>query len=409
MTTVHQQRRAIAAAALSATMALTFSAAAPASAAPTAPGTPEATVVGQGGPGAIKDSYIVVLRAGNAEARGVSTAASSLTKRYGGTVRHSYTHSVRGFSTKLSSAAARRLAADPSVAYVEQDRTLTINTTQTNPPWGVDRIDQRSLPLSRTFAYPGTTANVTAYILDTGLRTTHTDFNGRARSGRDFVDNDAVANDCNGHGTHVAGTVGGRRYGVAKQAKLVGVRVLNCAGSGSYSGIIAGVDWVTANAVKPAVANMSLGGSAVQSLDDAVNRSIASGVTYALAAGNDGGNACLKSPARTPAAITVGATDSADRKASFSNIGTCLDLFAPGVNIVSTAYASDTATATLSGTSMAAPHAAGAAAIVLAAAPTATPAQVRAALVAGATPNKVSNAGTGSPNRLLFTGVTVAR
>jgi subtilisin family serine protease len=410
MFSVHRRTRRIVTGALSAAAALTLTTVATAaSAQPAAPvGRQTAAILGESAPGAIKDSYIVVFRDTAVPAGRVAASAGDLAERFGGRVARSYTRTVRGFSVRMPAAAARVLAAHPSVAYVEQDRVVSMDTTQTNPPWGVDRVDQRALPLSKSYGYAGSTADVTAYILDTGIRTTHADFGGRASSGPDFIDNDAVSQDCNGHGTHVAGTVGGARYGVAKEVKLVGIRVLNCEGSGRYSQIIAGVDWVTANAVKPAVANMSLGGTTSTALDDAVRRSIASGVTYAVAAGNDNVDACTKSPARTPQAITVGATDSADARASFSNYGSCVDIFAPGVRIVSAGTSGDTVAATMNGTSMAAPHVAGAAAVVLAATPSATPAQVRDALVGGGTAGVVAGAGSGSPNRLLYTGVGVA-
>jgi subtilisin family serine protease len=299
---------------------------------------------------------------------------------------------------------ARRLAADPNVAYVEQNQVMHAIGTQTNPPsWGIDRIDQRNLPLSGSYTYDTTASNVTAYIIDTGILTTHSDFGGRARHGRDTVNNDNDATDCNGHGTHVAGTVGGNSYGVAKGVNLVAVRVLDCSGSGTTAGVVAGIDWVTANAVKPAVANMSLGGGASTSLDNAVTNSINSGVTYAIAAGNDNANACNYSPARVPSAITVGATTNTDARASYSNYGTCLDIFAPGSSITSAWYTSTTASNTISGTSMATPHVTGAAALVLAGSPGSTPAQVTSALTTAATPNVVTSPGTGSPNRLLFT------
>jgi subtilisin family serine protease len=243
---------------------------------------------------------------------------------------------------------------------------------------------------------------VTAYIIDTGILYSHSDFGGRARFGYDAVGSGGV--DCNGHGTHVAGTVGGNTYGVAKAVKLVGVRVLSCSGSGTTAGVIAGVNWVTQNAVKPAVANMSLGGGVSTTLDNAVASSISSGVTYALAAGNSTANACNSSPSRVASAITVGATTSTDAKASYSNYGTCLDIFAPGSSITSDWYTSSTATNTISGTSMASPHVAGAAALVLSANPSFTPAQVRDNLVSRSTPNVVTSPGTGSPNRLLFVG-----
>jgi subtilisin family serine protease len=250
-------------------------------------------------------------------------------------------------------------------------------------------------------------ASVTAYIIDTGIRTTHTTFGGRARWGTNTT-GDGQATDCNGHGTHVAGTVGGSQYGVAKNVQLVAVKVLGCTGSGTTAGVVQGVDWVTAQhaAGAPAVANMSLGGGISTALDNAVRNSIADGVTYALAAGNENQNACNVSPARTPDAITVGATTNADSRASFSNWGTCVDLFAPGQNITSAWIGNDAATNTISGTSMASPHAAGAAALVLGGAPQATPAQVRSTVLAAATADKVVNPGTGSPNVLLGTGST---
>jgi subtilisin family serine protease len=362
---------------------------------------PVGTVLEAGAAGAIGDSYIVVLKPGSSAAAEVTSSSVGLARRYGGAVRRNYLSAVRGFSATMTATAARRLAADPSVAYVEQDRLVHLSAVQSNPVWGTDRIDQRNLPLSKSYT-SGSAANVTAYVLDTGVRIGHSQFGGRAHNGWDFIDRDPVANDCNGHGTHVAGTIGGATYGVAKDVSIVGVRVLDCGGSGAYSQIIAGIDWITANAVKPAVANMSLGGPTSAALDDAVKRSIAAGVTYALAAGNDNANACKQSPARTRAAITVGATDSADARAPFSNHGSCLDIFAPGVRITSASRSSDTGTATMSGTSMASPHVAGAAALVLGAWPTLSPAKVRDYLVAHATKGVVAGARTGSPNRLLY-------
>ncbi|GAA0817732.1 S8 family serine peptidase [Spirilliplanes yamanashiensis] len=370
-------------------------------------GTTQATgrILQEGAAGAITNSYIVVLKT-TAGTR-VAGEASGLARTYGGTVRRNYTSAVKGFTITTTPAAARRLAANSAVAYVEQDRVVTLDAVQTAPTWGLDRVDQQALPLSRSYSY-GSAAGVTAYVLDSGLRVSHAEFGGRARAGWDFIDNDADVTDCNGHGTHVGGTVGGATYGVAKDVKLVGVRVLDCAGSGAYSKIIAGVDWVTANAVKPAVANMSLGGSNSTALDDAVKRSIASGVTYAVAAGNDNVDACQQSPARLPGAITVGATDSADARASFSNYGACLDIFAPGVKITAASKASDTGTAIMSGTSMAAPHVAGAAALVLGANPSWTPVQVRDDLVGSAGTGRVTNPGAGSVNKLLYTGAITA-
>lgn len=358
---------------------------------------PVGTILDAGAAGAIADSYIVTVKAGAA------ASSAALTKRYGGRVLADYTTAVHGFHARMTRTQALRLAADASVQSVEQDAVVSMDaTTQINPTWGLDRIDQTSKKLSGTYTY-GSAAGVTVYVLDTGIRVSHQDFGGRARNGYDFVDNDKVANDCNGHGTHVAGTIGGTTYGVAKDVKLVGVRVLDCKGSGSYSAIIKGIDWVTRNAVKPAVANMSLGGDSSATLDAAVKRSIAAGVVYAVAAGNDNKDACKQSPARQPDAITVAAEDSNDTRASFSNYGACVDLFAPGVKIKSLSSKSDTGTATMSGTSMASPHVAGAAALMLGANPNLTPKQVRDEMVAKATTGVIADR-RNSPNALLYTG-----
>ena len=354
-------------------------------------------------------SWIVTLAPSSSTSQVLATARAA-----GGTLGFTYTHALKGFSVRLPDTAATALRALPGVVAVERDGVVTADATQTNPPsYGLDRIDQRALPLSKSYSTTATGSGVTAYIVDTGILFGHSDFGGRAVSGFDAVDGGS-ADDCNGHGTHVSGTVGGTAYGVAKSVRLVGVRVLDCGGSGATSGVIAGVDWVTGNhqAGAPAVANMSLGGGASAALDTAVANSIADGVSYGVAAGNDGGtvgeltgaaNACNSSPARVPTAITVGATDATDAKASYSNRGTCLDLFAPGSNITSDWYTSPTATNTISGTSMATPHVVGVAALYLSTTPSATPAQVSQQLVSTATTGVVKNPGTGSPNRLLFT------
>jgi len=347
----------------------------------------------------IPGQYIVVMKATRA-ARAASAAAAVGVS--GDKVKRTFHSALDGFTATLSDGEAAALSRDPNVALVERDQVFTISTTQSPATWGIDRIDQRARPLSNSYTYTRTGAGVRAYIIDTGIRFSHSEFGGRAVSGFDAVDGGA-ADDCNGHGTHVSGTVGGATYGVAKGVTLVGVRVLDCAGSGTTSGVIAGVDWVTANHVKPAVANMSLGGGASAALDQAVANSIAAGVTYAIAAGNSNARACNYSPARVATAITVGATTSTDARASYSNWGSCLDLFAPGSSITSSWYTSNTATNTISGTSMATPHVAGVAALYLQGSPAATPATVRNALVANATSGVVGNPRTGSPNLLLFT------
>ncbi len=375
------------------------------------PVAPNAPSLSQGDTRAIPGRYIVVFNRDVTDAPGL---ARQLVLAHGGSLRHTYQHALKGFAGELSPAAAEALARHPRVAYVEQDQEMRISDTQNNPPsWGLDRIDQRDLPLSNSYTYANNGAGVTAYVLDTGIRFDHTDFGGRASLGTDQIGDGQNGNDCHGHGTHVAGTIGGSAHGVAKGVNLVAVRVLDCGGSGSTSGVIAGVDWVTANKVLPAVANMSLSGGANQSLDDAVTNSIAAGVVYALAAGN--GNffgrpisACSISPARTPNALTVGATQSNDAEASFSNYGTCVDILAPGVSITSAWSTSPTATNTISGTSMAAPHVAGAAALYLVANQGATPAQVGQALIDNASLNKISlhsrSRSNNTPNRLLYMG-----
>jgi subtilisin family serine protease len=330
--------------------------------------------------------------------------------RFGARITHVYRSALKGYSASLPTALVAALRVDPRVAAVEPDGIMRADATQSGAPWGLDRIDQRSLPLSNTYTYGSTGSGVKAYIIDTGIRFSHQDFGGRAVSGVDQIDGGA-ADDCHGHGTHVAGTVGGSTYGVAKSVTLVAVRVLGCNGSGATSGVIAGVDWVTGNhqAGEPAVANMSLGGGASTALDTAVRNSIADGVTYAVAAGNGNilgfaANACNYSPARVAEALTIGATGQNDAKASFSNYGNCVDWFAPGVNITSAWSSSDTATNTISGTSMATPHTAGVAAQYLQTNPGATPAQVRTALFNLTTKGVVTSSRT-TNNHLLFTNL----
>ncbi len=356
----------------------------------------------------VHDRYIVVLED---RIEDVDAVADELVSKSRGRKDHTYKYALKGFSANLSEKAALDLANDPRVKYVEEDGEVSINTTQTNATWGIDRIDQRDLPLNQTYVYNATGAGVKAYIIDTGINTAHNEFGGRAINGYDAVDGSLPAADCHGHGTHVSGTVGGATYGVAKGVTLVAVRVLDCSGNGTDSGVVAGINWVTSDhqAGQPAVANMSLGGGASQAIDDAVNASINDGVTYAIAAGNgdqfgNPQNACNFSPARVANAITVGATTSTDARSSFSNYGTCVDIFAPGSSITSAWYSSNTATNTISGTSMATPHVAGAAALYLQGNTGASPATVAAELINNSTLNHISNVLTGSPNRLLYTG-----
>ena len=327
----------------------------------------------------------------------------------GGQIRFTYTSAVKGFAVTLPEAAAEAfleaMERNPNVDYVEVDKPITVNqTTQTSATWGLDRSDQRDLPLSGSYTYSTTGLGVHAYVVDTGILASHVDFAGRVLGGYTVINDGYGTTDCNGHGTHVAGTIGGATWGIAKQVSLVPVRVLGCDGSGTMSGVIAGLDWVAANATRPAVVNMSLGGGASSSLDAAVANTAAKGIAVVVAAGNSNANACDYSPAREPSAITVGATASNDARGSYSNFGTCLDLFAPGNSIKSTWYTSTTATNTISGTSMAAPHVAGLAAQFLQSSPAATAAEVADAARAAATTGKVTSAGSGSPNLLLYVG-----
>ncbi len=368
----------------------------------------------------VPNEYIVVLNDFAAGPGGehsiVPTVAANLRDIHGGSVRRTFQHALSGFSIRLPEAAARRLSLDPRVAFVEQDSEVTLSTTQANPTWGLDRIDQRNRPLSTSYTYTSTGSGVKAYVIDTGIRATHQDLAGRVLAGTNTVDATPSTEDCNGHGTHVSGTIGGTTFGVAKNVTLVAVRVFGCGNSTTTAAIIAGVDWVTGDhqAGQAAVANMSLGGGANTSLDTAVRNMIADGVSTAIAAGNGNifgfpVNSCNQSPARVVEGITVGATDMNDAKASFSNYGTCVDLHAPGVNITSSWATSDTATNTISGTSMASPHVAGVAAQFLQLNPTASPAQVQQAIKDLSTKGIVTGTagglfgGSTPNNHLLFT------
>jgi subtilisin family serine protease len=346
------------------------------------------------GGNAIQDQYIVVLK------KGVSPRAAAV--GVGANPRFVYQAALNGFAAKLNAAQVEALRKNPNVEYIEQDGIATISGVQSYPTWGLDRIDQRYRPLDYSYTYNRTGAGINVYVLDTGIRYTHTEFGGRAMAGYDVFGGNG--SDCNGHGTHVAGTVGGATYGVAKGVTLISVRVLDCYGNGSWSGVIAGVDWVTANRVGLSVANMSLGGSANTALDNAVRNSIASGVTYVIAAGNNNANACNYSPSRVDEALIVGNVNSSDTRNSTSNYGLCLDLFAPGTNITSAWYGSDTQTNTISGTSMAAPHVAGIAAMYLEYNQGALPVDVQYAIDQNGTWDVVSNKGNNSPNRVVYSG-----
>ncbi|GAA3358155.1 hypothetical protein GCM10017744_031570 [Streptomyces antimycoticus] len=400
---VHKQRNArrlgLAVAAATAVTAGVF-VAVPAGATTAKPA--EGTVYGTQSKSAVDGSYIVMLKGGKT----VKAAAEGkdLAQSYGGKLSRSYDSAINGFSASgLSDTEAKRLAADPSVAKVVQNHRYTVKGTQENPPsWGLDRIDQEDTEGDKAYNYPDSAGEgVTAYVIDTGVRTSHKDFEGRATSGFDAVDNDDSADDGNGHGTHVAGTIAGAEHGVAKKAKVVAVRVLDDQGSGTTEQVVAGIDWVTENHEGPSVANMSLGGTPDEALDAAVQKAIDSGVTFAVAAGNESSDASQSSPARVKDAITVASSTDQDEQSDFSNYGSVVDIFAPGSDITSDWNTDDDATNTISGTSMATPHVVGAAAVYLSGHQDAKPADVAKALTDGATADKISNPGDGTPNKLL--------
>lgn len=385
--------------------ALVLSVAAACGPGPSTRGTPDigevqstrAPLVGTDLSTAIDEHYIVVLKDGMAQQQNIGALA--LTP--GVTITNIYTV-IPAFAAAMTAEAVAALREEPSVNYIAADQVVTINTTQWNPRYGLDRIDQRLGTNGQYDDFMYTGAGVHVYIIDTGLRTTHREFTGRVGDGYSSVA--GGIQDCNGHGTHVASSAAGTQYGVAKGATIHPVRVLDCSGSGTFSGVIAGIDWVAKNAIHPAVANMSLGGGAYQPVDDAVTALVAAGVATAVAAGNSGVDACTASPARAPAAVTVGATNLGNEgRAAFSNYGTCVDVFAPGVSVIGAWSTSDTATNTISGTSMAAPQVAGALAVYMQRYPALAAANASADLVTAATENVVANPGAGSPNRFLFT------
>ncbi|MEV5126645.1 S8 family serine peptidase [Streptomyces decoyicus] len=359
----------------------------------------EGKIYGAEAKGAVNGSYIVMLK------KSVRTAESGdLASKYGGKVKRSFTSAIDGFSaTGLSAEEAKHLAADPSVDKVVQNKKFHINEAQENPPsWGLDRIDQADTKGDKKYNYPDAAGEgVTAYVIDTGIHISHKDFGGRASYGFNAIDKSDKAEDDNGHGTHVAGTIGGTKHGVAKKAKVVAVKVLDGEGSGTTEQVVAGIDWVTKNHKGPSVANMSLGGGVDEALDTAVKKAIDSGVTFGVAAGNESSDAGQSSPARVKEAITVASSTKDDEQSDFSNFGTAVDLYAPGSDITSDWNNSDDATKTISGTSMATPHVVGAAAVYLAGHKDAKPADVEKALTAGATADKISNPSEGTPNKLL--------
>ncbi len=388
-----------------------------------------APILNVGHPEAVPGSFIVVLRDG----AGAASTAAALHQRYNLDLRFVYTSAIKGFAVRHATAQQlRQLSTDPAVAYIEQDLKVSVaspaeavssgevvsagepicfpppcedESVQLDPPsWHLDRISQRNLPMDRMYHYPNTGSAVRAYIIDTGIRLTHNDFGGRAQFGFDFEH--SAQSDCHGHGTYMAGVLGGRAFGVAKAVRLVSVRVLNCAGSGTYSAVISGVDWVTRDSSSNPgmnVAVMGLGGGHSQALNDAVTRSISAGVHYSVAAGNNSGDACILSPASTPGALTVTASNSADARPLYSNFGTCVDLYAPGVMVTGPWPTSDTATNTLSGTDPAAAVVAGVAAMWRQKYPSMTVSQLSAALASSATTNVITGNPASTVNRLLYT------
>lgn len=368
-----------------------------------APATTNSVLGSSEAKGIIKNQYIVIL---NKDVGSSNEFAQGIAKQHGGRVLQTYDAVLKGFAIYLPDVAGtafvEAMKKNPKVVSVENDTIMKIDaTTQSNPDWGLDRIDQKNLPLDSAYSYSQTGSGTTAYIVDTGILSTHQQFSGRVLSGYTAISDGNGTSDCHGHGTHVAGTVGGSTYGVAKNVSLVPIRILGCDGSGASSNVIAGLDWILKNGKKPAVVNMSLGGEANASLDSAVENLFNNGYVMVVAAGNSNTDACSSSPARVSKAITVAATDSTDTRASYSNYGSCVDIFAPGSQINSSWIGSNTATKVLNGTSMATPHVVGVVAEMLQSTPTTTPQTISTNLLNQASSNVVKNP-SGSPNRLLY-------
>ncbi|EKG91657.1 S8 family peptidase [Vibrio cholerae] len=363
----------------------------------------------------IKNQYIVVLKQPatimsndlQAFQQFTQRSVNALANKHALEIKNVFDSALSGFSAELTAEQLQALRADPNVDYIEQNQIITVNpiisasanAAQDNVTWGIDRIDQRDLPLNRSYNYNYDGSGVTAYVIDTGIAFNHPEFGGRAKSGYDFIDNDNDARDCQGHGTHVAGTIGGAQYGVAKNVNLVGVRVLGCDGSGSTEAIVRGIDWVAQNASGPSVANLSLGGGVTQAMDQAVARLVQRGVNAVIAAGNDNKDACQVSPAREPSGITVGSTTNNDGRSNFSNWGNCVQIFAPGSDVTSASH--EGGTKTMSGTSMATPHVAGVVALYLQENKNLSPNQIKTLLSDRSTKGKVSDT-RGTTNKLLY-------
>ncbi len=362
---------------------------------------PSGASLAAGHPATIPDQYIVTFRD---SVTNVPALARQLIAQSNGQHLFTYTRALHGFAARMSAQAALALQHNPNVASVEQDQTAQTASVETNAPTGLDRIDQHALPLNGSYDYTSTGSGVSAYIMDTGIRTTHVDFGGRAAGAYTTVTDGYGTSDCGGHGTHVAGIVGATTYGVAKGVKLYAVRVFDCNASGTYSAIASAVDWITQNASRPAIVNMSFSGAPSSTLSTAIQNSINSGITYVAAAGNNSGaDACNYAPGNIPGVITVAASSLTDVQMPFSNGGQCVAIFAPGAVILSTYNTSDTATMQWSGTSMAAAHVTGAGALYLETHPSASPTQVRQAIVSGATGQVLTALTSGSPNLLLYT------